>query len=148
MDTLAEYLKLYNATPWKEDSRKASPQKPSPRPDSIEVRAVVGPVNKGSATMAVDPQDSWQNEFFIHLSKALALLVRAGMGPQSTAVSTEPGCFDIKEACNYICIGETKFRELVRDGVIPEGFEFGGRPHWTKPTLDKAIAKIERQQRK
>jgi excisionase family DNA binding protein len=47
--------------------------------------------------------------------------------------------FDIKIACKYLAIGETKFRELVKSGAIPKPFNMGGCLRWHRTDLDGYI---------
>ena len=89
-------------------------------------------------------QQDLSSEFFNHLASAIAVLVRAGMPKYSTEVLMIPGSFNIKASCQYICIGETKFRELVDLGEIPKPFPLGGRPHWLREDLDKYLLRQSR----
>ena len=84
-----------------------------------------------------------QTKFFDHLSKAIAVLAHAGMAESQADVG--PGSFDIKAACVYLSVGETTFRQLVKDGDIEKPFQSGGRPHWTRDDLDKYLRRVARK---
>ncbi|WP_185999972.1 hypothetical protein [Novosphingobium lindaniclasticum] len=42
----------------------------------------------------------------------------------------------------YLDVGETAFEREIAAGRIPEGIMFGGKPHWRRDALDKALAII------
>lgn len=50
--------------------------------------------------------------------------------------------FDIKSACKYLAIGETKFRELMKSGDIPKPFNMGGCLRGHRTDLDGYIEEL------
>jgi hypothetical protein len=54
---------------------------------------------------------------------------------------------DSKAARRHVHFGETKFRELIKAGVLPEGTEIGGKLFWDKRELDRRMAKYLRRRR-
>jgi excisionase family DNA binding protein len=81
-------------------------------------------------------------EIMNHLCQAFALMAEAG--GISGGVGNR-GAFTIKSACEFLDIGETKFRELVTSGDLPKPFDLGGRPHWHYSDLDSYLRKQMRQ---
>ncbi|WP_159975781.1 MULTISPECIES: hypothetical protein [unclassified Novosphingobium] len=51
-----------------------------------------------------------------------------------------PAMMSRKTAMEYLDIGEVAFEREVASGRIPVGISFGGRPHWRRDALDKALA--------
>jgi hypothetical protein len=47
---------------------------------------------------------------------------------------------DSKAARRHVCFGETKFRELIKEGVLPEGRDIGGKLIWDRQELDRRMA--------
>jgi predicted DNA-binding transcriptional regulator AlpA len=47
-----------------------------------------------------------------------------------------------EEAAAYVCLGDTKFDLLVRDGTLPQPKMLGGRKVWDVRALDRAIDAI------
>lgn len=47
-----------------------------------------------------------------------------------------------KTALEYLDVGETAFEREIAAGRLPDGVMFGGRMHWRKTALDKALAVI------
>lgn len=81
-------------------------------------------------------------EFFEHLSKAIGVLAREGLGGQpSTACALQPGALDIEAACEYLSVGKTSFHQIRKQRGFPKSFQLGGRPHWRPTDLDRWIDK-------
>lgn len=53
-----------------------------------------------------------------------------------------PAMMSRKTAIEYLDVGEAGFEREVAAGRIPPGTLFGGRPHWRKDAIDKALAAI------
>lgn len=53
-----------------------------------------------------------------------------------------PAMMSRKTAMEYLDVGEAAFEREIASGRIPEGVSFGGRPHWRRDVLDKALAVI------
>jgi hypothetical protein len=53
---------------------------------------------------------------------------------------TDSAWLDSKAARRYVCFGETKFRELIKEGVLPAGRKVGGKLIWDKQELDSKMA--------
>jgi hypothetical protein len=53
---------------------------------------------------------------------------------------------DSKAARRHVYFGETKFRELVKLGVLPAGRKVGGKLIWDRRELDRRMAKHVRGQ--
>jgi hypothetical protein len=47
-----------------------------------------------------------------------------------------------KTAAAYLDLAEAAFEREVAIGVLPPSFLLGGKPHWRKEALDKALAII------
>jgi excisionase family DNA binding protein len=78
------------------------------------------------------------DQLLLHACQLIALMNQIGGG----AGGGEGGyqvIFDIKSACKYLAIGETKFRELMKSGAIPKPFNMGGCLRWHRSDLDGYI---------
>lgn len=53
-----------------------------------------------------------------------------------------PGMMSRKTAVEYLDVSDAAFEREIAAGRIPEAIQFGGRPHWRKEALDKAMAII------
>lgn len=53
-----------------------------------------------------------------------------------------PAMMTRKTAMEYLDLGEAAFEREIAAGRIPDGIMFGGRPHWRKDAIDKALAVI------
>jgi hypothetical protein len=53
---------------------------------------------------------------------------------------TDSAWLDSKAARRYVCFGETKFRALIKEGVLPAGRKVGGTLIWDKQELDRKMA--------
>jgi hypothetical protein len=53
-----------------------------------------------------------------------------------------PGMMSRKTAIAYLDVSEAEFDREIAAGRLPEGVTFGGKPHWRKDTLDRALAVI------
>lgn len=84
------------------------------------------------------------DELKFHVCRAIALAAELG---GASSGSCWPQAMGIKKACEYLDIGETKFREMLKVGDLPEEFPLGGRPHWHRAELDKAIKTLSRRKR-
>ncbi|WP_324695422.1 hypothetical protein [Novosphingobium sp. RL4] len=62
------------------------------------------------------------------------------MTPHS--IARWPAMMGRKTAMEYLDVGETAFEREIAAGRIPEGIMFGGKPHWRRDALDKALAVI------
>ncbi|MEN1682103.1 MAG: helix-turn-helix domain-containing protein [Planctomycetota bacterium] len=82
------------------------------------------------------------DEAFSHLAQFIALMSDQG---GASSGSGWPPVMGIKRCCEYLDIGETKFRELIGAGEIPEPFGLGGRHHWHREDLDRYIRKQTRR---
>jgi hypothetical protein len=55
---------------------------------------------------------------------------------------------DSKAARKHVRFGETKFRELIKAGVLPQGTKVGGKLMWNRDELDRRMASYFRKQRR
>jgi LPS sulfotransferase NodH len=53
-----------------------------------------------------------------------------------------PAMMARKTAVEYLDVSDAAFEREIAAGRLPEGIMFGGRPHWRKDVLDKAIAVV------
>lgn len=53
-----------------------------------------------------------------------------------------PAMMARKTAIEYLDVSEEAFQREIAAGRVPEGVLFGGKPHWRKEALDKALAII------
>lgn len=53
-----------------------------------------------------------------------------------------PAMMARKTAVEYLDISEAAFEREIAAGRLPDGVLFGGKPHWRKDVLDKALAVI------
>lgn len=83
------------------------------------------------------------SEALKHFAQGIALLAQAGGAPSGD--SSWPASMLLKDACKYLSMGETKFREEITDGAIPEGKKIGGRPHWLRTDLDDYLRRKFRE---
>jgi len=51
-----------------------------------------------------------------------------------------PAMMSRKTAIEYLDVGEAGFEREIAAGRLPPGTIFGGRPHWRKDALDRALA--------
>jgi len=51
-----------------------------------------------------------------------------------------PAMMSRKTAVEYCDVSDAAFEREIAAGRIPEGTMFGGKPHWRKDVLDKALA--------
>jgi hypothetical protein len=47
---------------------------------------------------------------------------------------------DSKAGRRHVCFGETKFRQLIKEGVLPAGRKVRGKLIWDKQELDRRMA--------
>ena len=57
-------------------------------------------------------------------------------------MSAWPAMMVRKNALAYLDLSEAAFEREIASGRIPDGVMFGGKPHWYKAALDKALAVI------
>lgn len=50
-----------------------------------------------------------------------------------------PRSLNERESHEYLGIGRTKFRELLKTGQIPQAFKCGGTNHWLREWLDNYL---------
>jgi hypothetical protein len=55
---------------------------------------------------------------------------------------------DSTAARRHVGFGATKFRELIKAGVLPKGTLIGGKLFWRRDELDKSMEKYFRKQRR
>jgi len=53
-----------------------------------------------------------------------------------------PSMMTKRTALAYLDLGETAFEREIAEGRLPDGVLFGGRLHWYRDALDKALAVI------
>ena len=53
-----------------------------------------------------------------------------------------PAMMTRKTAMEYLDLSDAAFEREIAAGRIPAGVLFGGRPHWRKDAIDKALAII------
>lgn len=53
-----------------------------------------------------------------------------------------PAMLSKRTALAYLDLSETAFEKEIAAGRLPDGVMFGGKPHWYKAALDKALAVI------
>lgn len=53
-----------------------------------------------------------------------------------------PAMMRKQTALRYLDLSEAAFEREIAQGRLPVGVLFGGRPHWRKESLDKALAVI------
>lgn len=82
-------------------------------------------------------------EALTHLAQFFSLMSAAGGA--GVGDSGWPPNMGIKKACDYLDVGETKFREAVKAGEIPEPFLLGGKQHWRRDDLDRYVRKQMRK---
>lgn len=56
-----------------------------------------------------------------------------------------PGMMQRKTAAAYCDLSVPSFEKEITAGRLPAGVMFGGREHWLKESLDKALARIAGQ---
>lgn len=59
-----------------------------------------------------------------------------------TAQARWPAMMSRKTAVEYLDVSEAAFEREIASGRLPDGILFGGRTHWRKDVLDKALAVI------
>jgi hypothetical protein len=64
--------------------------------------------------------------------------------PSAVASSAAMDC---QSAAKYCGFGRTRFRELVAGGVFPEPVTVEGRKRWLTTDLDRALARLRKEQR-
>ena len=57
-------------------------------------------------------------------------------------MTTWPALMLRKTASAYLDMSEASFVREVQSGKLPEGIKIGGRPHWRKDAIDKAIDRL------
>ena len=81
------------------------------------------------------------------VAEGFAIFAQAG-GLDGGGCGGKQGSYQLASACDYLDIGETKFRELIADGKIAKPFKSGGRNQWLREDLDKylkAVAKTRNE---
>ena len=53
-----------------------------------------------------------------------------------------PAMLTKQTAMAYLDLSEAAFAREIASGRLPDGIQFGGKPHWYKDALDKALAVI------
>lgn len=53
-----------------------------------------------------------------------------------------PAMMSRKSALAYLDLSDAAFEREIAANRIPDGVMFGGKPHWYKAALDKALAVI------
>ncbi|MBB4857209.1 excisionase family DNA binding protein [Novosphingobium chloroacetimidivorans] len=73
--------------------------------------------------------------------RPVAALPQPNYGAQSRASTLPdwPGAMKRKTAAAYLDLSEAAFDRDVAAGVLPPSFVLGGKPHWRKEALDKAL---------
>lgn len=56
-----------------------------------------------------------------------------------------PRLMKIELARSYLDMSETKFRELVKQGALPQGFEDGSNVKWDRQDLDSYVEGLRRK---
>lgn len=63
-----------------------------------------------------------------------------GAKSRASTLPDWPGAMKRKTAAAYLDVSEAAFDRDVSAGALPPSFILGGRPHWRKEALDKAMA--------
>lgn len=53
-----------------------------------------------------------------------------------------PAAMKRKTAAAYLDMGESAFLRLVEEGIMPQPFRLGRTDHWSRVSIDNAIAKL------
>lgn len=53
-----------------------------------------------------------------------------------------PAMMRRQTAVEYLDVSDAAFEREIAAGRLPDGIMFGGKPHWRKDVLDKALAVI------
>lgn len=66
------------------------------------------------------------------------------MGGEGGSVTAPhwPAMMRKQTAISYCDLSEAAFEREIAAGRLPDGILFGGKPHWYKAALDKALAVI------
>jgi len=58
------------------------------------------------------------------------------------AIPYWPAAMKRKTVSQYADLGEAAFMRLVEEGTMPKPFKLGRSDHWSRASIDKAIAEL------